>query len=117
MLFMSEILLDTFVYSKPLIHTIVLNRGFIIICTIITNFSITNERIIGSEKHFRALETAERAWLSIYQGADHQNRYCLGVFLMDIDRPWIILGRTVNPIMIPTESHELSGFFGHVVFY
>lgn len=58
----------------------------------------------------------ETGWLEVYHGADAAHRYCLGAFLMDLKDPAIIIGRTLHPIMVPTESYELSGFFGHVVF-
>lgn len=58
----------------------------------------------------------DRGWLEIYHGADAQHRYCLGAFLMDIDDPSKVIARTVDPIMVPTENYELSGFFGYVVF-
>ncbi len=58
----------------------------------------------------------EQGWLEIYHGANEQNHYCLGAFLMDIEDPSRILARTTDPIMVPTETYELSGFFGYVVF-
>jgi predicted GH43/DUF377 family glycosyl hydrolase len=58
----------------------------------------------------------DRGWLEIYHGANEQHQYCLGAFLMDLEDPSKILARTVNPIMVPTEPYELSGFFGYVVF-
>lgn len=58
----------------------------------------------------------ERGWLEIYHGATIENRYCLGAFLMDLEDPSIVLARTAEPIMVPTERYELSGFFGFVVF-
>jgi len=58
----------------------------------------------------------EKGWLEIYHGANEQHQYCLGAFLMDLDDPGKVIGRTSDPIMIPTETYELSGFFGHVVF-
>ncbi|WP_175634366.1 glycoside hydrolase family 130 protein [Pedobacter ghigonis] len=58
----------------------------------------------------------EKGWLAIYHGADEANRYCLGAFLLDYDNPAIVLGRTIEPIMVPKEPYELSGFFGKVVF-
>lgn len=57
-----------------------------------------------------------RGWLAIYHGANTEHQYCLGAFLMDLDNPSKIISRTVEPIMVPTEPYELSGFFGHVVF-
>lgn len=58
----------------------------------------------------------ERGWLEIYHGATEQHRYCLGAFLMDLEDPSKVISRSVEPIMVPTESYELSGFFGFVVF-
>ena len=58
----------------------------------------------------------EKGWLEIYHGADAQHRYCLGAFLMDLEDPSKVIARTTEPIMVPTENYELSGFFGYVVF-
>jgi predicted GH43/DUF377 family glycosyl hydrolase len=58
----------------------------------------------------------ERGWLEVYHGANTEHQYCLGAFLMDINSPSKVLARTVEPIMVPTEAYELSGFFGYVVF-
>ena len=57
-----------------------------------------------------------KGWLEIYHGADEENCYCLGAFLMDLDDPAKVLARIWKPIMIPTETYEVNGFFGHVVF-
>ena len=35
---------------------------------------------------------------------------------MDLNDPSKVIGRTQEPIMVPTEAYELSGFFGYVVF-
>ncbi|TSJ36356.1 glycosidase [Mucilaginibacter corticis] len=58
----------------------------------------------------------EQGWLEIYHGANAENQYCLGAFLMDLNDPSKVIGRTQEPIMVPTEAYELSGFFGYVVF-
>jgi predicted GH43/DUF377 family glycosyl hydrolase len=55
-------------------------------------------------------------WLEIYHGANEENQYALGAFLMDLEDPSIVIARTMDPIMVPTESYELNGFFGYVVF-
>lgn len=57
-----------------------------------------------------------KGWLEIYHGANAAHQYCLGAFLMDLNDPSIVLARTIEPIMVPTEHYELSGFFGYVVF-
>src|SRR5690606_38627020 len=58
----------------------------------------------------------ERGWLEIYHGANKDNYYCLGAFLMDLDDPSKVISRTIDPVMIPKENYALSGFFGQVVF-
>ncbi len=58
----------------------------------------------------------KQGWLEIYHGANAENQYCLGAFLMDSDDPSKVLARTLEPIMFPTENYELNGFFGYVVF-
>lgn len=58
----------------------------------------------------------DRGWLAIYHGANAEHQYCLGAFLMELDNPSKVISRTIEPIMVPTEPYELSGFFGHVVF-
>ncbi|WP_316804077.1 glycoside hydrolase family 130 protein [Pedobacter nototheniae] len=58
----------------------------------------------------------EAGWLAIYHGADEKQVYGLGAFLMDLENPYKIIGQTTEPIMVPTETYELNGFFGQVVF-
>ncbi len=58
----------------------------------------------------------QEGWLEIYHGADPKNRYCLGVMLLDLERPWKVLARSREPIMEPTAEYERTGFFGNVVF-
>ena len=57
-----------------------------------------------------------QGWLEIYHGANAEHQYCLGAFLMDINDPSKVIARTEDPIMIPAEEYELTGFFGNVVF-
>lgn len=58
----------------------------------------------------------DRGWLEIYHGANHQHQYCLGAFLLDLNDPAKVIARTEEPIMVPSTTYELSGFFGNVVF-
>jgi predicted GH43/DUF377 family glycosyl hydrolase len=55
-------------------------------------------------------------WLEIYHGADHQNKYCLGAVLLDLNDPTQVLARSKDPLLEPTALYELTGFFGNVVF-
>jgi len=61
------------------------------------------------------LKTPE-GWLEIYHGANYDNRYCLGALLLDLHDPSVVLSRSEEPIMEPTEEYELNGFFGNVIF-
>ncbi len=58
----------------------------------------------------------EMGWLEIYHGADHNNRYYLGAALFEAKKPYIILGRSKEPIFTPEADYECNGFFGNVVF-
>jgi len=61
------------------------------------------------------IETSE-GWLVIYNGADENNRYCLGALLLDKDNPSRVISRSVDPIMEPIMDYEKTGFFGNVIF-
>jgi predicted GH43/DUF377 family glycosyl hydrolase len=71
-----------------------------------------NRRIGGSAVPFRV----DAGWLAIYHGADTHNRYCLGALLLDLDEPWRVLARSVEPLMVPETDYEINGFFGNVIF-
>lgn len=58
----------------------------------------------------------DKGWLEIYHGADEEHRYCLGAVLLDLEQPHIVIARTAEPVMFPSEPYELAGFFGQVVF-
>lgn len=58
----------------------------------------------------------EHGWLEIYHGADYNNRYYLGVLLLDLNDPSKVLARSNKPIMEPVMPYEQTGFFGNVVF-
>jgi predicted GH43/DUF377 family glycosyl hydrolase len=58
----------------------------------------------------------DKGWLEIYHGANRQHQYCLGAFLLDLNDPSKVIARTEVPIMAPSTTYELSGFFGNVVF-
>lgn len=55
-------------------------------------------------------------WLEIYHGANHENRYCLGAILLDINDPSKVIARSEQPIMEPIADYEKTGFFGNVIF-
>lgn len=55
-------------------------------------------------------------WLHVYHGADAAHRYALGAMLFDLEEPWRLIARSTEPLMIPSEPYELTGFFNNVVF-
>jgi predicted GH43/DUF377 family glycosyl hydrolase len=57
-----------------------------------------------------------KGWLEIYHGADKDNRYCLGVVLLDSHDPSKILARSKEPLLVPEAPYELKGLLGNVVF-
>lgn len=58
----------------------------------------------------------DKGWLVVYHAADAQDRYCLGVYLLDLEHPDQIIGSLDVPFMEPETDYEKTGFFGNVVF-
>ena len=79
-------------------------------------FDIKNGLFFVSKRAGAAPIKTKQGWLEIYHGANADNQYCLGAFLMDLNDPSKVISRTTEAIMVPTEVYELSGFFGYVVF-
>lgn len=55
-------------------------------------------------------------WVEIYHGATVDDRYYLGVMLLDLNKPWVVLARSETPLVTPEASYESEGFLGNVVF-
>ncbi len=58
----------------------------------------------------------KHGWLLIYHGADEKNIYRLGAALLDKENPTIVLKRTEESILEPTEEWEKKGLINNVVF-
>jgi len=58
----------------------------------------------------------KNGWLVIYHGVDSDHVYSAGAFLLDINEPCKILGRTKAPLLTPEEEYELKGDVNNVVF-
>jgi len=58
----------------------------------------------------------EDGWLEIYHGADRNQRYCLGAALLETEKPWRVIARSLKPVLQPESDFEKHGFFGRVVF-
>jgi predicted GH43/DUF377 family glycosyl hydrolase len=55
-------------------------------------------------------------WLEIYHGVDRSTRYALGAILLDADDPSRVIGRSPEPILVPTAPYERKGLYDDVVF-
>ncbi|MCX8192374.1 MAG: hypothetical protein N3G77_01010 [Nitrososphaeria archaeon] len=55
-------------------------------------------------------------WLVFYHGVSHDNVYRVGAFLLDLDHPEKIIGRTPHPLLEPVERYEREGYVKNVVF-
>ena len=58
----------------------------------------------------------EKGWVEIYHGATKENYYSLGAVLLDREKPWEVLARSVKPLVEPTEEYEIKGFSNSAVF-
>ena len=58
----------------------------------------------------------DKGWLVFYHGADAEDRYSVGMLLLDRKHPAKILARTREPVFVPREKYETTGFFPNVVF-
>ncbi len=71
----------------------------------------------------------EKGWLTTFHGvykdeetplnAWHENwfkTYYAGLMLLDLERPWKVIGMMKEPLLVPETEHELKGFRGSVIF-
>lgn len=58
----------------------------------------------------------DEGWLLIYHGVSSSNWYRLGVALLDLDDPYQVLARQVEPILEPSLEWEVHGHVPNVVF-
>lgn len=61
----------------------------------------------------------KEGWLMLYHGVRGfgvSTTYRIGVLLMDLEKPWIVKGRSMEPIMSPEKDYERVGDVMNVVF-
>jgi predicted GH43/DUF377 family glycosyl hydrolase len=61
----------------------------------------------------------KKGWLMLYHGVRElafSAIYKIGVVLLDFEKPWIVKGKTVEPIIVPDYNYERIGDVGNVVF-
>jgi predicted GH43/DUF377 family glycosyl hydrolase len=64
------------------------------------------------------VETNE-GWLLLYHGVRGygiSSLYKLGVLLLDLEKPWVVKGKSKEPILVPETMYERSGDVPNVVF-
>ncbi len=74
-----------------------------------------NDKIGNSGSPIKTKE----GWLMLYHGVRGfgiSSLYKLGVVLLDLERPWIIKGRSTEPILQPETEYERTGDVPNVVF-
>jgi predicted GH43/DUF377 family glycosyl hydrolase len=57
----------------------------------------------------------EAGWLVLTHGVGPMRKYCLGVFLLDLEDPTRVLGRLREPLLAPNET-EREGYVPNVVY-
>ncbi len=60
------------------------------------------------------METKE-GWLLLTHGVGPMRQYCIGAMLLDLEDPSRIIGRTEEPLLVPT-AEESSGYVPNVVY-
>ncbi|MDA3859790.1 MAG: glycoside hydrolase family 130 protein [Melioribacteraceae bacterium] len=61
----------------------------------------------------------DKGWLMLYHGVrgfEISSIYKIGVLLLDLEKPWIIKGKSKEPILSPDHLYERVGDVGNVVF-
>jgi len=67
---------------------------------------------IGSSSN--PIKTRE-GWLMLYHGV-RSSIYKLGVILLDLEKPWIVIGKSKEPILSPDYDYERIGDVNNVIF-
>ncbi len=60
------------------------------------------------------LET-DKGWLLLTHGVGPMRQYCIGALLLDLNDPGKVIGKTREPILVPTEA-EREGYVPNVVY-
>jgi predicted GH43/DUF377 family glycosyl hydrolase len=74
-----------------------------------------NDKIGSSSTPIKTKE----GWLMLYHGVrgfEISSIYKLGVVLLDLEKPWIVKGKSQEPILSPEENYERIGDVGNVIF-
>lgn len=86
-----------------------------------------HERLLQPQQPWEELKLGSGAppvhtpggWLLPYHGVsdvDGHPRYCMGIAILDLDRPTHVLDRTATPVLVPETDDEREGLVSNVVF-
>jgi predicted GH43/DUF377 family glycosyl hydrolase len=56
-------------------------------------------------------------WLELYHGCDENTRYCTGALLLDLEKPWRVIARSREPLLIPEAPYEREGLLPNIIFH
>jgi predicted GH43/DUF377 family glycosyl hydrolase len=90
----------------------------------VTNFNKRHSILVKPKQSWEALKIGagvppimtKMGWLVIYHGVSTEHVYSAGAFLLDMEEPCKILGRTKRPLLTPKEDYETKGDVNNVVF-
>ena len=88
------------------------------------SYKVLMEPTVGTWEHDKIGSSSnpiktEEGWLMLYHGVRELTfgaMYKIGVVLLDLKKPWIIKGKTLEPIIVPDYNFERIGDVGNVVF-
>ncbi len=61
----------------------------------------------------------EKGWLTVIHGVNRQcsgTCYSIGAILLDLEKPWEVIGHTEKPILTPERDYEIKGWVPNTVF-
>jgi predicted GH43/DUF377 family glycosyl hydrolase len=61
----------------------------------------------------------DKGWLVIIHAVSEScggTKYSIGAILLDLEKPWEVIGKTYSPLLSPEMDYELSGWVDNVVF-
>jgi len=88
------------------------------------SYRVLMEPTLGTWEHHKIGSSSnpiktDEGWLMLYHGVrelTYGAMYKLGVVLLDLEKPWLVKGKTSEPIIVPDYDFERVGDVGNVVF-
>ncbi len=88
------------------------------------SYKVLMEPTLGTWEHHKIGSSSnpiktDDGWLMLYHGVRQLTfgaMYKLGVVLLDLEKPWLVKGKTSEPIIVPDYDFERVGDVGNVTF-